>query len=120
MALTGLTRELADNCILKSHTANKIELMISTTRQYLLNDQQKSRLEAAIKTQCGEHMKVTINPVEEINAESPAQANVREQDEKKRAAIASLQQDQNVKAIVDVFDGRLDPDSVNIGEQLLR
>ncbi len=114
MALTGLTRELADNCILKSHTANKIELVISTTRQYLLNDQQKSRLEAAIKTQCGEHLKVTINPVEEINAESPAQANVREQDEKKRAAIASLQQDQNVKAIVDVFDGRLDPDSVNI------
>ncbi len=111
MGLKGLVKEFAGNCVLKSHTADRIELAISTALEYLLDDTQKGRLEKAVKDHFGAHMTVAID-MEEIGSESPAQAEARELGEKNQGAVKSLEQDRNVKAIIDAFDGSLDRDSV--------
>jgi DNA polymerase-3 subunit gamma/tau len=111
MALAGLVKELAGHCVLKSHTADKVHLVLTPLQEHLLNKNQRDRLEKAIQTRFGTNVKVVIT-VEEPEAETPAQAKARIEIERQKAAVQSMQDDPNVKAIVEAFDATLDRDSV--------
>ncbi len=111
MALVGLVKELAGNCALKSHSENKVELALAPTQQHLLNDNQKKRLEQAIKIRFGQDVKLNI-VVEDSRDETPAETNARLEKEKLKAAEASLNNDPAVKSLIDTFNASIDEDSI--------
>lgn len=111
MALVGLVKELAGNCALKSHSELKVELALAPSQEHLLNDNQKKRLEQAIKIRFGEDVKLTI-VIEDTKDETPAETNARLEKEKLKAAEASLNNDPAVKSLMDTFNASIDQDSI--------
>lgn len=111
MALAGLVKELAGNCVLKSHTENKVELALALSQQHLLNQNQKERLEQAIKTRFGSDVKLVII-VEDTDNETPSETNVRLELERQKAAEDSVNNDPTVKSLIDTFNATIDQDSI--------
>ena len=111
MALAGLVKELAGNCALKSHTADKIELALTPSQEHLLNQNQKERLEQAIKTRFGPEVKLVIT-VERPEDETPAEAKARHERERQKAAELSVNKDPAVQTLMDAFNATVDKDSI--------
>ncbi|MCZ6803621.1 MAG: DNA polymerase III subunit gamma/tau [Proteobacteria bacterium] len=111
MALAGLVKELAGNCVLKSHTENKVELALVPSQEHLLNQNQKARLEQAIKTRFGPDVKLVI-VIENADNETPSEINVRHERERQKAAENSVNNDPTVKSLIDTFSATIDPDSI--------
>lgn len=112
MALVGLVKELAGNCVLKTHTDNRIELALAPSQEHLLlNQNQKERLEQAIQTRFGTDVKLVIL-VEDSTNETPAETNARLEREKQKAAENSVNNDPTVKSLMDTFNGSVDQDSI--------
>ncbi len=111
MALVGLVKELAGNCVLKSHSADKVELALAPAQEHLLNENQKKRLEQAITVRFGQDVKLTI-VIEDAKDETPAETNVRLEKERLKAAEASLNNDPAVKSLMDTFNAAIDEDSI--------
>lgn len=111
MALTGLVKELAGHCALKSHTPDKIELALAPAQENLFGKNQKAQLRQAIKTRFGEHIKVLI-VAEAPAAETPAEAATRLEQERQLQARQSVNSDPVVQTLLDTFDATLDQDSI--------
>jgi DNA polymerase III subunit gamma/tau len=112
MALVGLVKELAGNCVLKSHTDNKVELALAPSQEHLLlNQNQQERLEQAIQTRFGTDVKLSIL-VEDSSNETPAETNARLERERQKAAENSVNSDPNVKSLMDTFNASIDQDSI--------
>ncbi len=111
MALTGLLKELARNCVLKAQSANKIELALTPAQEHLLNQNQKDRLQQALQGHLGATIKLTIG-IEDSRHETPAESNARREQERQAALTISVHNDPVVKAIVDEFDASVDQASI--------
>lgn len=112
MALVGLVKELAGNCVLKTHTDNRIELALAPSQEHLLlNQNQKERLEQAIQTRFGSDVKLVIL-VEDSSNETPAETNARLERERQKAAENSVNNDPTVKSLMDTFNASVDKDSI--------
>jgi DNA polymerase III subunit gamma/tau len=114
MALAGLVKELAGNCVLKEHTKEKIHLVIPPTQEHLLNTSQKERLNSALKTRFGQEIKI-IMTVENPNGETPVQKKDRVQQETQLAAEHSVENDPNLRVLQDLFDATIDKKSIRSG-----
>ena len=111
MALAGLVKELAGNCVLKSHTESKIELALAPSHEHLLNQNQKERLQQVIKTRFGPDVNLVI-VVEDSENETPSETNARLERERQKAAEESVNNDPTVKALIDTFNATIDQDSI--------
>jgi len=111
MALVGLVKELAGHCALKEHSKDKVHLVLSPDKEHLLNQTQKDRLSNALEMRFGKGMQLKIS-IEEPEAETPAQKRAREEREKQQAAESSLKEDDNVRAMEEMFGATLDEKSI--------
>ncbi len=111
MALVGLVKELAGHCALKEHSKDKVHLVLSPDKEHLLNQTQKDRLSNALEMRFGKGIQLKIS-VEEPDAETPAQKKAREQRERQQAAESSLKEDDNVRAMEEMFGATLDEKSI--------
>jgi DNA polymerase III subunit gamma/tau len=111
MALTGLVKELAGNCILKEHTTDKIHLVLQPSQEHLLKTIQRERLQNVINERFGEGIRLVIT-VEETASETPKQAQQRSDDVKAEQAVSGFKEDPAVKEIIDTFDAKLEEDSI--------
>ena len=109
--LNGLTKELANNCVIKSHEGDKFVLALSPTLEHLLNKSQQNRIELALKSKFGESLSLEI-VLEDSENETPADANARMQREKLKAAQNSINNDPVVQSLLDTFNGTIDQDSI--------
>ena len=109
--ISGLARQLASHCVPKSHDEHKIELMIAPAHAPLVVDTQKDRLQQALRDYYNTQLKLVIS-VEEHTQESPADALLREADERKRQAVQSVEQDPLVQAMLETFDAEIDHNSI--------
>jgi DNA polymerase-3 subunit gamma/tau len=71
----------------------------------------EERLQEALSTHLGEKAKLVFT-VAEPQAETPASMQVRESQERMRAAQESIAQDSHVKTLQEMFGARVVPDSV--------
>jgi len=111
MALAGLVKELAGHCALKEHSKEKVHLVLSPDKEHLLNQTQKDRLSNALGMRFGKGIQLEIS-IEEPAAETPAQKRVREERKKQQAAEFSLKEDDNVRAMEEMFGATLDEKSI--------
>jgi DNA polymerase-3 subunit gamma/tau len=111
MALVGLVKELAGHCALKEYSKDKVHLVLSPDKEHLLNQTQKDRLSNALEMRFGKGTQLKIS-IEEPEAETPAQKRDREGREKQQAAESSLKEDDNVRAMEEMFGATLDEKSI--------
>ena len=111
MALTGLVRELVDHCVLKEQTEERVHLVLIPAQGHLLKTTQKERLQKAIKARFGPDVTLLIT-VEEPATETPARMRGRKEDERQQAAVQSFENDPEVRAMLETFNGTLDRDSI--------
>ncbi|MEX2525082.1 MAG: DNA polymerase III subunit gamma/tau [Gammaproteobacteria bacterium] len=113
MGLTGLMREIAGHCVLKEHDENRMHLVLAPDKEHLLNGSQKEKLQGAVRRYFGDQVRLVVS-VEEPEQETPAQRRSREEEERLAAAKETLENDPNVKEMIDTFDATLDKDSVQV------
>ena len=111
MALSGLVKELAGHCALKSRTADRIELALAPAQENLFGKNQKAQLAEALKARFGDHLKVRI-VAEAPAAETPAEAAVKLAEARQAEARQSVTSDPVVQTLLDTFDATLDQDSI--------
>ena len=111
MSLAGLTKEFANHCVLDQLTENKIELYVCSDQEHLLASKQKDNLEQALKDHFGSTLKISIS-VKDVDAETPAQKRLREQQEAASAAKSSIENDPNINALAEAFGAAVDENSI--------
>ena len=77
----------------------------------MLNQTQKDRLSNALEMRFGKGTQLKIS-IEEPEAETPAEKRSREQRERQQAAESSLKEDDNVRAMEELFGATLDEKSI--------
>lgn len=81
------------------------------SQEHLLHQNQKDRLEQAIKIRFGQAVKLVI-VVEEADDETPTETNARLGRERQKAAEESVNNDPTVKSLMDTFNATVDQDSI--------
>jgi len=109
--VSGLARQLASHCVPGEQTDSKIELLIAPAHAPLVVSSQQERLQAALSEYFGIDLRLTIN-IQEHGQESPADAMLREADERQREAVQAVEQDPLVQTMVENFDAEIDYQSI--------
>ena len=110
--ITGLTKQLAANCILKARTTDALTLEIQIAHSKLLTDNTRERLQQALQTYLKQPVRVQIDIGREPQAESPAQSQERQRQERQTTAQQSVAKDARVQSLLDTFNAKIDTDSV--------
>lgn len=111
LKLTGINQQLALNCALKSFDDNTIQLNLGESHKQLLNDQRRNTLQKAIGAILANPVRLTIH-VEANPGVTPANIAKQRQAERQLSAEQEIENDQAVKNIVNTFDARITPGSI--------
>lgn len=111
LQLTGVMQQLVAHCILQTLTEDQIHLALATTSAPLLNKEREGSLRESLQAYFGRPLKLHIE-IKDAEGESPAARDARLQAERQAQAEAAIENDPNVQSIVDAFDARVQPDSV--------
>ena len=110
--LSGITKQLANQCVLTQQTDVQIHLQLDSAHKQLLNDTQQQRLEKALQNYLAKPIKLLITTDAELPDETPAQIEKRKADARQQAAELSIENDSNVQSFIDTFDARVDSKSI--------
>lgn len=109
MALTGMTKQLANNCALE-HIDDKVcTLTIAPNSVYTANS--KDNLEKTLQIYCGNALKLAIN-VKAMTSDTPAAQQAKAKDERQQQAARDIHSDETVQALKTHFDARVIADSI--------
>jgi len=111
LEVKGMVRELASNCILVNRSDSAIELSLDPSHKHLKRKNLEQQLEEALRKyyQSPVRLKITSDG---LHGETPAQSNARDEQEKKQAAIQSIEEDGNIKVLQDMFNAQVNTDSI--------
>ncbi|MBI3775296.1 MAG: DNA polymerase III subunit gamma/tau, partial [Gammaproteobacteria bacterium] len=110
--ITGLTKQLAANCILKERTSDGLKLELLVAHSKLLTDNTRERLQQALQSYLKQPVRLQVDIAREPQAESPAQTHERLRQERQSAAQQSVAKDARVQSLLDTFNAKIDTDSV--------
>jgi DNA polymerase-3 subunit gamma/tau len=111
LKVSGLVQQLATNCALREATDSQISLVISPLHASLRNEKLEARLEKALQAYYGKAVKLTID-IEESDVATPAVERAEAEQNKLQSARREIEMDQNVQSLMETFDGKIVPDSV--------
>ena len=109
--LSGVVRTVASHCVVKSVVDNKVQLQLDNSNATLYDPAQVEKLGAGLAIYYGQPVDVEI-ALEAPGAESPAEYRARNRAEQRDTALQSLNEDENVRAILETFDGAIDQQTV--------
>ena len=111
IGLSGMTYNIAANAGLVSIEQGCWRFCLGADRIHLFNDTHQQRLAQALSAHLGETQRVDV--VEgQADGETPAQYRDRKKRERQAEAVASIENDPNVRALIAEFDARIDPNSI--------
>lgn len=110
--LAGITKQLANQCVLVQQTDVQVHLQLDSAHKQLLNETQQTRLEKALQNYLAKPLKLVITTDADLPDETPAQIEKRKADARQQAAEHSIENDSNVQSILDSFDARVDNKSI--------
>lgn len=111
LPLGGMTKVLAQNCVLDKKDEHRIDLHIANAHASLANNKQQQQLQTALSEYYGHTIALTIK-VQKLAAETPAKETARVKDEHFTSVKKSLASDPHVQSILDDFGGSLDENSI--------
>lgn len=110
--LSGMTAAIAHNCTLCNLTESEITLAIDPAQLVMLNKKQEERLGQALQSYFQRPLRLVIQNGQP-NLVTPALLDKQEKIKQKTAARAAIEQDSNVKMLIDTFNATLLPDSTD-------
>lgn len=114
LKLGGMARMLADQCELKSHDDNEMRLGLAAEHKHLLDKTYQEKLVAALKQKFGDGLKVQFE-IGAVSGASPVEQRARDKAEKQSQAVEAIESDPFVRDLVEQFDARIDPASIQPG-----
>ena len=111
MSLGGMDKQVASQCVLVQVTGNSIELALAPASAPLLNKDREARIQKALADLLKIDIALTI-AMKDVEGESPSERTQRIGEEKVATAEAIIDDDANVKSLLEAFDGYVQPDSV--------
>ena len=109
--LHGAVKQMAANCTLAARDQGVLRLRLDPSCEHLNTDKFRARLGEAASTHFGEALSIELM-LARGEAETPAQRDLRHQEERRAQAREQLRNDPNVKALKSTFDAEIAPDSI--------
>ncbi len=111
LKLGGMARELGQHCELLKVEANRVCLRLSPTHRHLQIKPAQDKLQQALSDYLGRPVQLSID-LEEIVGDTPAAVAQRLRRERQDQAVASVEQDEFVREVIDIFDATLIESSI--------
>jgi len=112
LPVRGMVREMALNCAFHGIRDDVISLSIDPAHKHLLSPARTGQLEKELATYYQRPLQLKIANEGPLAHETPALKRIREQDERQQQAVASIENDANIKAITDAFGGAVSTDTI--------
>jgi DNA polymerase-3 subunit gamma/tau len=113
MKLGGMTRELANNCVLEIVDEKVCHLILDSGHTQLMTPRAEEKLQTAIREYYGNPVKLTIKTEKTENVSvTPAQQLTQQNVDRQQAAVDSINEDENVQALKDQLGARVLPGSI--------
>ncbi|MDD5124579.1 DNA polymerase III subunit gamma/tau [Methylovulum sp.] len=106
MKLRGMTRELANNCVLETINDHSCTLLLDPGHKQLRSAITEEKLQKALHDYYGAPLKLIIN-AEKTAVDTPAVQLTKVREDKQQAAVDAINSDQNIQALKDHFDARI-------------
>jgi len=106
MRLGGMTRELANNCVLERLDDTSCVLRLDPGHIQLRGAVAEEKLQKALHAYCGKPVKLVFN-AEKMTVATPAMQLLKEREDRQQAAVGAINADSNVQALKDQMDARI-------------
>jgi DNA polymerase-3 subunit gamma/tau len=111
LKLGGMARELAQHCELRSVDGGRVVLRLSPMHRHLQMKPAQDKLQQSLSEYFGRSLQLTID-LEVVAGDTPAAAAQRQRRERQEQAVASVEQDEFVREVIDLFDATLIESSI--------
>ena len=111
MRLGGMTRELANNCVLQTIDDRNCTLLLDAGHKQLRSSVTEEKLQKALQTYRGTALKLVIN-TEKAAMATPAVQLAKEREDRQQAAVDAINSDENILALKEQFDARVLPGTI--------
>jgi DNA polymerase-3 subunit gamma/tau len=111
MNIKGLTRELANNCVLKAIDDNLCTLVLDPGHNHLLTSRAQESLQKTLQSYRGTSLKLVVISEKPVT-DTPAVLVTKEREDKQQAAIDAIHSDENIKALKENFGARVMPGTI--------
>ncbi|MGZ8187083.1 MAG: DNA polymerase III subunit gamma/tau C-terminal domain-containing protein, partial [Methylobacter sp.] len=111
MKINGLTRELANNCVLENINDTVCTLILDPSHKHLRRTSTEENLRKALQAYRGTPLKLVIN-AKQTTIDTPAVQMTKEREDKQQAAIEAINSDENIQALKEHFDARVMPGTI--------
>ena len=112
LAVSGMVKQLAANCLLLAQDGNTIRLGVGEGHKQLRSPKAEKRLQQALGEYFDANIRLEIEIYTDENNETPAQAEAREKSERQLQAEKSIEEDGFVQAMKETFNAEVVPGSV--------
>ncbi len=117
LAVSGMVRQLAANCLLLEQDGTTIRLGLGEGHRQLLNAKAEKRLQQALGEYFDANIRLEITIYTDDNKETPAQAELREKNQRQLQAEKSIEEDGFVQAMKETFNAEVVPGSVRPSDE---
>ncbi len=111
--LSGPAGAIVQHCAMLERKENQLTLELNAAHAPLLNESHKQKIQDALSQYFNKAIQLSIK-VGEKPTDSPAAKAQQRQSAKKAAALQRIEADPNVQAIIDTFNAKIIPDSVDV------
>jgi DNA polymerase-3 subunit gamma/tau len=112
LSLSGLPRQLAQNCELAELGEGQVTLRLPPAHKSLMNTKiPQDKLQAELQTYLGRPVRLVI-VVAEAENETPAERSKAEKRERQDKAVAAIEGDAFVRDVIDLFDASIDESTI--------
>jgi len=111
MKISGLTRELAHNCVLENIDDTVCTLILDPGHKQLRSSRTEENLQKALQAYRGSPLKLVIN-TEKTAIDTPAVQLTKEREDKQQAAVDAINSDSNIQALKEHFGARIMPGTI--------
>ncbi len=112
LPVKGMVREMALNCAFHGIQDDVVRLSLDPAHKHLLSPARTRQLEQELVAYYQRPVQLKIANEGPLEIETPALKRSREQDERQQRAVASIENDANVKALTDAFGGSVSMDTI--------
>ncbi len=113
LKLTGMTRQLAANCVLLGREGLVVRLLLDTSQAHLQRKTVEQQLQQALQEHLGAPVKLEIS-AGTPEQETPALTDARVQNDRQQAALQAIESDELVQTLCATFNTRVQPDAVRV------
>ncbi|PLW69470.1 DNA polymerase III subunit gamma/tau [Pseudohalioglobus lutimaris] len=111
LGLKGMVQNIAANMELQSVSGNELTFVLDEQNASLFNDSHRGKILLALQNYLGRELSVVITPGQPTG-ETPAMRHARAVRERQQQAVAEIEGDQRLQALINRFDGELDKQSI--------